>query len=95
VEAEGGIAKFQRSLTGLDKAVIDEFARRNQLSADLVDFLDIMIDSLTESEFVDPATFYESPFTDFGDMGIGGVFIRDQTREIIQIVKGLNEFAAA
>lgn len=99
LEAEGGIGRFLRSLTGLDKAATKEafskFVSRHQLSADQVEFLDMVIDSLTESGFVDPATFYESPFTDLDDMGIAGVFDRDQTKEIIQIVKALNEVVAA
>lgn len=60
-----------------------------------VEFLDMVIDSLTETGFVDPATFYESPFTDFDDMGIAGIFDRDQTKEIIRIVQHLNEVVAA
>jgi type I restriction enzyme R subunit len=99
LDAEGGVARFLRSLTGLykaaTKAAFSEFVGRHQLSADQVEFLDMVIDSLTESGFVDPASFYESPFTDFDDMGIAGVFNQDQTREIIQIVKALNEVAAA
>ena len=99
LEAEGGIAQFLRSLTGLDKAAtkeaFSEFVGRHQLSADQVEFLDMVIDSLTESGFVDPASFYESPFTDFDDMGIAGIFDRDQTKEIIRIVKTLNNVIAA
>lgn len=99
LEAEGGVGRFLRSLTGLDKAATKEafsqFVSHHQLSADQAEFLDMVIDSLTESGFVDPATFYESPFTDFDDMGIAGIFDRDQTKEIILIVQHLNEVVAA
>jgi type I restriction enzyme R subunit len=99
LEAEGGVGRFLRSLTGLDKAATKEafsqFVSQHQLSADQVEFLEMVIDSLTETGFVDPATFYESPFTDFDDMGIAGIFDRDQTKEIIRIVQHLNEVVAA
>lgn len=99
LETEGGVGRFLRSLTGLEKAAAKEafsqFVSQHQLTADQVEFLDMVIDSLTESGFVDPANFYESPFTDFDDMGIAGIFDRDQTKEIIRIVETLNEVVAA
>jgi type I restriction enzyme R subunit len=57
--------------------------------------VDLVIDSLTETGSVEPATFYESPFTDLDDMGIAGLFDRAQTSEIIQIVKISNGSVAA
>ncbi|MFW8636743.1 DEAD/DEAH box helicase family protein [Cribrihabitans pelagius] len=96
---EGGLGRFLRSLTGLDRAAAKEafstFVSQNQLNADQAEFLDMVIDSLTESGFVDPVSFYESPFTDLDDMGIAGIFSREQVQEIIQIVRGLNDAVAA
>lgn len=48
-----------------------------------------------EAGVMEPATFYESPFTDLDDMGIAGIFDREQTSEIIQIVRMLNAAVAA
>ena len=88
-----------RSLAGLDKAAAKEafstFVGQHQLNADQTEFLDLVINSLTESGYVDPASFYESPFTDLDDMGIAGIFDRDQAKEIIQIVRTLNDAVAA
>lgn len=99
LEGEGGLGRFLRSLTGLDrtaaKDAFSQFIAANQLNADQAEFLDLVVDSLTESGIVDPATFYESPFTDLDDMGIAGVFTREQAQEIIKIVRSLNEAAAA
>ncbi|MEY8837661.1 type I restriction-modification enzyme R subunit C-terminal domain-containing protein, partial [Cribrihabitans sp. XS_ASV171] len=96
---EGGLGRFLRSLTGLDRAAAKEafstFVAQHQLNADQTEFLDLIVDSLTESGFVDPASFYESPFTDLDDMGIAGVFSREQTQEIVRIVGRLNDAAAA
>lgn len=99
LEEEGGLGRFLRSLTGLDKAAakaaFSAFVSQHQLTADQTEFLEIIINSLTETGFVDPASFYESPFTDMDDMGIAGIFDREQTKEIIAIVRSLNDAVAA
>ncbi|WP_282169091.1 DEAD/DEAH box helicase family protein [Ruegeria atlantica] len=96
---DGGLGCFLRSLTGLDRAAAKQafstFVSRHQLNADQTDFLDLIVDSLTESGIVDPVSFYESPYTDFDDLGIAGIFSRDQTQEIIKVVRDLNDAAAA
>lgn len=99
LDEEGGLGRFLRSLTGLDKAAAKEafsaFVALHQLNADQTEFLDLVINSLTEAGYVDPASFYESPFTDLDDMGIAGIFDRDQAKEIIRIVRALNDAVAA
>ena len=96
---DGGLALFLRSLTGLDKSAakdaFSKFVTQHQLNGNQTEFLDLVIDSLTETGIVEPATFYESPFTDLDDMGIAGLFDRAQTSEIIQIVRILNGSVAA
>ena len=96
---EGGLGRFLRSLTGLDRGAAKDafsvFVARHDLTADQTEFLELVIDSLTESGFVEPQVFYESPYTDIDDMGIAGVFDRVQTQEIIKIVRTLNEAVAA
>ena len=95
----GGLALFLRSLTGLDKSAAKEafskFVSQHQLNANQTEFLDLVIDSLTETGTIEPATFYESPFTDLDDMGIAGIFDRVQASEIIQVVRMLNASVAA
>ncbi len=99
LEEDGGLGRFLRSLTGLDRASAKEafsgFVAQYQLNADQAEFLDLIVDSLTESGIVDPASFYESPFTDLDDMGIAGIFNRDQAQEIVKIVRALNDAVAA
>lgn len=99
LKAEGGVGRFLRSLTGLDRAAAKEafgsFTSGKTLNADQIEFLDLIIDSLTENGEVDPARFYESPFTDIDSMGIVSVFGKESAQEIIQIVHRLNDAAAA
>lgn len=99
LEVSDGLAKFLRQLTGLDRAAakgaFSEFAAQYQLSADQNEFINLLVDFLTDNGMVDPRLFYESPFTDFDDMGILGVFSKQQTKEIVQIVRHLNQVSAA
>lgn len=99
LEQGGGLGRFLRSLTGLDRASAKDafsgFVAMHQLNANQTEFLDLIINSLTESGYVDPSSFYESPFTDLDDMGISGIFSREQTQQIIQIVRALNDAVAA
>jgi type I restriction enzyme R subunit len=69
--------------------------RFSPLLADQLEFLDRIIDALTETGFVDPKSFYESPYTDINSQGIVGVFPKDQEKQIIEIVRGLNTVEAA
>lgn len=99
IKAEEGLGRFLRSLTGLDRAAakvaFSGFIAERQLLADQLEFLDRIIDALTETGFVDPKSFYESPYTDIDSQGIVGVFPQDQAKQIIEIVRGLNTVEAA
>ena len=99
IQAEGGLGRFLRSLTGLDrsaaKTAFNMFSASRQLAPDPLEFLDLIVDSLTENGFVDPASFYASPFTDIDDQGIRRVFSTDEAQEMIAIVRKFNEAAAA
>lgn len=99
IKADEGLGHFIRSLTGLDrvaaKGAFSAFIADRQLKADQLEFLDRIIDALTETGFVDPKNFYESPYTDIDSQGIVGVFPTEQAKQIIEIVKGLNMVEAA
>lgn len=99
IKAEQGLGRFLRSLTGLDRSAAKEafssFIAEQQLTADQLEFLDRVIDALTETGFVDPKNFYESPYTDIDSQGIVGVFPKERAKQIIQIVKALNNVEVA
>lgn len=94
-----GLGVFLRSMIGLDrsaaKEMFSEFTATHSLNADQTEFLNLIIDSLSESGIVDPERFYESPFTDLDDMGIAGVFKEAQIKELITIVTRSNSAASA
>lgn len=99
IQADGGIGQFLRSLTGLDRAAaklaFGTFLSSRNLTADQIEFIDMILDSLTENGLIDPKLFYESPFTDIDAMGIVGVFGKEDAQQVISIVKQLNDTANA
>lgn len=99
VQADGGVGQLLRSLTGLDRAAakqaFGDFMSSRALTADQIEFIDMILDSLTENGLVDPRLFYESPFTDIDAMGIVGVFGKDGAQRVISIVRRLNDAANA
>ncbi len=99
VKSEGGIGAFLRSLVGLDraaaKAAFSGFIADKSVSADQIEFIDLIVNALSENGLVDPEMFYESPFTDIDDQGIVGVFGVEKAKEIITVVRRLNEAVAA
>jgi len=93
------LGTFLRRLIGLDraaaKAAFSEFLTMQRLNAEQTEFLDMIIDHLTDSGIVEPSAFYDSPFSDIDDMGIAGVSTKDQAARIIHIVKRINGSAVA
>lgn len=98
VQADGGLGLFVRSLVGLDreaaKAAFGSFMAGRTLSANQIEFLDMVIDHLTERGQMDPRLLYESPFTDLDPMGVAGVF-GDDAGKLVEIVVEVKRRAAA
>lgn len=99
IQNGGGLGIFLRQLIGLDRtAAKDAFSglvSSQNLNADQTEFINLIIDCLTETGIIEPRLFYESPFTDINDLGISGVFSKEQSSDIIRIVNQLNQVAAA
>jgi len=92
IEPEGGFGMLVRSMVGLDreaaKRAFGDFMNGRTLSADQIEFINMIIDHLTERGVMDPKTLYESPFTDFDSLGVEGVF---ESADVIQIVEILDD----
>ncbi len=99
LETEGGLGLFVRSLVGLDreaaKAAFGQFTSGKTLTADQMEFLDMVINHLTEKGQMDPGLLYESPFTDFDPMGVAGVFTLTESKELIAVLEDVRRHAAA
>jgi type I restriction enzyme R subunit len=99
LRSDGGIGLFVRSLIGLDReAAKDAFAAfmgGRTLSASQIEFLNMVIDHLTERGQMDPGLLYESPFTDFDPLGVSGLFSLADTNAVIAILDDVKRRAAA
>ena len=99
VKVEGGLGIFVRSLVGLDreaaKRAFDKFQSARTLSASQIEFLNMIIDYLTECGIMDPRLLYESPFTDLDALGVEGVFETADVVELIDILEDVHKRAAA
>lgn len=97
--AAGGLGLFVRSLVGLErdaaKAALADFLSGRNLTANQIDFVNLIIEHLTERGAMDPRRLYESPFTDFDAMGVSGVFHQGDVQVLVTALAELRERAAA
>jgi Type I site-specific restriction-modification system, R (restriction) subunit and related helicases len=74
----GGLGLFVRGLVGLDrqaaKAAFAQFLNGKNFSGNQIEFVNEIIDHLTEQGVVNVAALYESPYTDIHPKGPDGVF---------------------
>jgi type I restriction enzyme R subunit len=99
VTAEGGLGLFVRSLVGLDreaaKAAFGDFLVGRTLTANQLEFVNMIIEHLTARGVVDPGLLYESPFTDVDPMGVSGFFSDADASKIVDILETVRKNAAA
>jgi type I restriction enzyme R subunit len=69
--------------------------RGRTLSANQIEFIDLIIDYLTDRGVMDPRRLYESPFTDVDDQGVSGVFTPSEVKIIVDTLAQVKAKAAA
>jgi len=99
LKGEGGLGLFIRSVVGLDreaaKRSLGRFANQEGLSANQTEFVNLILNHLTERGYIDPKLLYESPYTDLDDRGVSGIFGPAEVKELIGLLKSVRERAAA
>jgi type I restriction enzyme R subunit len=99
IRAEGGLGLFIRSLVGLEreaaKRAFADFLDAHRLNADQIEFLNMIIDHLTERGAMDPRLLYENPFTDLDPLGAAGLFQDAEIVELVGILAVVRQRAAA
>ena len=95
VRSDGELGLFVRSIVGLDreaaKRALDGFLAGKALTANQIQFVNLVIDYLTQSGWMSAAQLYESPFTDFSPRGVEGVFSSEQVIQLVGILDDIRE----
>jgi type I restriction enzyme R subunit len=90
---------FIRSLIGLDrheaKLEFSEFLDGRRYNSNQIEFVNLIIDHLTENGVMDPAILFEAPYTDYDPNGLGGIFHDGEAGKIVNILKLIKQNAIA
>ena len=91
-------AVFIRSLVGLDreaaKLAFGDFLTGSKLSANQIEFINLIIDHLTHHGTMSASLLYESPFTDINAQGPEGVFSSVQVDALVAVLDHIRTNAA-
>jgi type I restriction enzyme R subunit len=94
-----GLGLFVRSLVGLDreaaKKALAGFMAGKALGANQIEFLNLIIDHLTEHGAMDAGLLYESPFTDITPQGPDGLFPAAQIDQLVSLLGEVRQRAVA
>ncbi len=98
-ETSGGLGLFVRSLVGLDreaaKTALASFLNNTTFRANQIEFVNLIVDHLTEHGVMDTSHLYESPFTDLTPQGPDGLFNSAQVNKLITTLEQIKATAIA
>lgn len=90
------LTQFVRKVLGLDKEAVQkhfaQFIQEENLSNNQIQFMNIVINYLSENGMIDRLKLTGSPFSNVVDQGIMGAFKDDsKLRKVVQLIDELNE----
>lgn len=98
-EASQGLGLFVRSLVGLDREAAKEalgaFLEGKMLTANQIEFVNLIVNHLTEHGVMAASLLYESPFTDLTPHGPDGLFTSAQVDELVAVLDRVTATALA
>jgi len=94
-----GLGLFVRSLVGMDreaaKGALAGFLAGKTLGANQIEFVNLIVNHLTEHGVMEAALLYESPFTDLTPRGPDGLFSSSQVDELMAVLDSVRSTAIA
>ena len=98
-EQSHGLGMFIRSLVGLDRETatqaFSEFISGTTATPNQIEFIDLVVQYLTENGVMEPDRLYESPFTDINPQGPEGIFSSAKVDKMVQVLIAIQQRAAA
>jgi type I restriction enzyme R subunit len=98
VERVGSFGRFIRSLVGLDraasKAAFADFLDESRYSKNQIEFINLIINYLTEYGVVEPGRVYDSPFTTVAPEGPESLFGSADVERIFGVIDSFMKSAA-
>jgi type I restriction enzyme, R subunit len=94
-----GLGLFVRSLIGLDREAaaqaLNTFVSGKLLSSNQLEFVNLIVQHLTERGVMDAALLYEPPFTSYAPLGPDGLFTSTQIDELFVVLGSVRSNALA
>lgn len=92
-----GLGLFVRSLVGLNreaaKTALSGFIRGKNLTANQIEFINLVVNHLSSRGWIELARLYASPFTDIHPHGIDGLFDETSTLTLIAALQAVRRNA--
>jgi len=98
-EESHGLGLFVRSLVGLDREAAKQafagFLAGKTLNASQIEFVNLIVEHLTEHGVMGASLLYESPFTDITPRGPDELFTESQLDELLAVLDQIRGAALA
>ncbi|MBS0355508.1 MAG: DEAD/DEAH box helicase family protein [Proteobacteria bacterium] len=98
-EKSHGLGIFVRTLVGLDREAamqaFSDFIGGTTVTPNQIEFINLVVEELTQNGVMEPARLFESPYTDINAQGPLGVFPPATVTQIVEVLEGVRERAVA
>ncbi len=94
-----GLGLFIRSLVGMERDAValafSGLVSGSPATPDQIEFIDLIVEELTQSGCMAARRLYESPFLDISPQGPEGLFPVAKVEKMVQVLQGIQQRAAA